>query len=313
MKKISSIALWLSPTLVLVLLVACCISFSSCDDPEVCEHCNEGFSTQKKVKQITHQNVPEGGLIEKFKYFYQDDLIDSIYHVKYTPGPDSVRTKLTVTYPDGVCLPSGYVSKTYRTGLQVKVERAMMTLAGDVITNKHIAFYDDEDYLGVSENADIDYLYNGSGLVTGRNGTDFGIQAMFPSPYGNLSSYTYSGVNISGVSTQLEQAGYTLTVTFDANNNPFSIQGGALYYLFLTSYPDMEHFETLCRDGNNPTQIVYQGTDTSNQHVTITYTFTYTYDSDNYPLTVVIVKSAFEDIGGTTTVTNLGRYNFSYY
>lgn len=311
MKKMKTIAVWLSPTLSLILLVTCSMLVSSCEDPEVCINCNVAFSAQKKVRQINH--VVEGTTVEKYKYFYDDQLIDSIYYVKRNSPTDSTYSKLKVTYPHRVCLPSGYLIKKYTPGNPVSLEKGMMTLADNIISNKHIASYDDADYLAISKNAEIDYVYDGSGKVIARNGTDYGLMTMFPSPYGNLNSYTYTGSNISSLSATKEQSGYTLNFTYDTRNNPFNIQSGALYYLNLISYPDLEYFETLCLDQNNPTQIVYQGTDTSNSHVTITYTITYTYTPDNYPLTVAISESYFNGISNTTTVTNLGRFDFTYY
>ena len=73
----------------------------------------------------------------------------------------------------------------------------------------------------------------------------------------------------SSALTWKEQAGYNV---FDTRINPFNVQGGILYYLSLTSYPDEELYETICRDQNSPTFMVYKGTDTANSFVTITST-----------------------------------------
>jgi len=296
----------------MICLVLCSIIFSGCEDNMPCKRCDVAFLRQRKVKQIVHTD--ESLVVkERFRFFYQSNLIDSIVKVSYSGAAargDSTVTRLKVYY-GGNCLPSSYVAKTYATGAPVSVEKAFFTYGASGIINKHIAFYPDENFLVVDKTADIDYTNNASGQVLTRNGTDYGI-LVYPEPYGNTNSYTYTGSNITKVVTWKEQAGYNLTNVFDARNNPFNIQGGILYYLSLTSYPDEEFYETICRDQNNPTSMVYKGTDTANSFVTVTSTFTYTYDILNYPTKVGIVQATVDEVHGNSQL-NLGTYQFSYY
>jgi hypothetical protein len=186
-----------------------------------------------------------------------------------------------------------------------------MSVSGPAINNKHLAFYPDEDFPVVDHTAEIDYFYNGSGQVIARNGTDHSI-LIYPNIYSNENSYTYTGANITKVVAEKEQAGYNLIKAFDTRSNPFNIQLGVMYYLSLIAYNDEEYFETIARDKNNVTKIVYKGTDTSNSHVTITFTFTYSYLPDGYPSKVNIYEVKEDDIYGGSE-TNHGTYTFEYY
>jgi hypothetical protein len=297
----------------MICLALCSIIFSACEDNTPCKRCDASFARQRKVKQIVHTDASLA-VKERFRFYYQSNLIDSIVKVSYPSavarGGDSTVTSLKVYY-GGNCLPSSYEAKTYATGAPVSVEKAFFTYTASGIINKHLAFYPDENFLVVDETADIDYTNNASGQVLTRNGTDYGI-LIYPEPYGNKNSYTYTGSNITKVVTWKEQAGYNLTNVFDKRNNPFNIQGGILYYLSLTSYPDEEFYETICRDQNNPTSMVFKGTDTSNSFVTITSTFTYTYDVLSYPTKVGIVQATVDEVHGNSQL-NLGSYQFSYY
>jgi len=297
-------------------LAVCCFLFSGCDDHEVCVKCNAAFAKERKVKQIVYYDNTTT-LKEKYRFYYQDNLVDSIVKVSYggaslkTAGSDSVVTRLKVYYAAKECIPSSYTAKTYIPASPVSVEKAFFSVSGSNINNKHLAFYPDEDFLVVDKTADIDYTYDGSGRVSTRKGTDYGI-LVWPNIYGNENFYTYTGNNLTHVVAQKEQAGYNLDLTFDGRNNPFGIQAGVLYYLNLTSYPDEEYFETLPRDRNNPTKIVYKGTDTSNSFVTITFTFAYSYDVLSYPTKVNIHESKDDDVHGDSE-TDHGTYLFSYY
>ena len=296
----------------MICLALCSIIFSGCEDNTPCKRCDAAFARQRKVKQIVHTDA---SLVvkERFRFFYQSNLIDSIVKVSYPDGAargDSTVTRLKVYYR-GDCVPSSYVAKTYATGAPVSVEKAFFTYGASGIINKHMAFYPDENFLVVDKTADIDYTNNASGQVLTRKGNDYGI-LVYPNPYGNENSYTYTGSNITKVVTWKEQAGYNLTNVFDTRNNPFNIQDGILYYLSLTSYPDEEFYETICRDQNNPTSMVYKGTDTANSFVTITSTFTYTYDPLSYPSKVGIVQATVDEVHGNSQL-NLGTYQFSYY
>jgi len=240
--------------------------------------------------------------------FYQLGLLDSIQKMSYggddkTPS-DDISTRLKLYYPTAGCLPSAYNAKTHQPSMPVKLEKANMTISGDRILNKHLAYYPDADFLVVNKTADIDYIYNPGDKVINRSGTDFGL-LIFPEIYGNKSVYTYAGNNITKISTSKEQSGYDLNNLFDTYNNPFNQQGGVLYYLSLRSYPDMEHFETLSLNRNNTTQVKFEGTDISNQRLTITYQFTYTYNAANYPEKVNIVQTSVDDIAETTIIANL--------
>jgi hypothetical protein len=293
-------------------LALCSIIFSGCEDHMPCQRCDAAFARQRKVKQIVHTD-PSLVVKERFRFYYQSNLIDSIVKVSYSGAVargDSTVTRLKVYY-GGDCLPSSYVAKTYATGAPVSVEKAFFTYGASGIINKHLAFYPDENFLVVDKTADIDYTNNPSGQVLTRKGNDYGV-LVYPNPYGNENSYTYTGSNITKVVTWKEQAGYNLTNVFDTRNNPFNIQGGILYYLSLTSYPDEEFYETICRDQNNPTSMVFKGTDTANSFVTITSTFTYTYDVLSYPTKVGIVQATVDEVHGNSNL-NLGTYQFSYY
>jgi hypothetical protein len=305
----------------LVVLLSClalsCVLFTGCDDhPDVCVKCSATYAKERKVKQITYYDS-EGSLKEKYRFYYTNFLVDSITKVSYggasakIAATDSVITRLKVLYASGECIPSAYTAKTYIPANPVSVEKAFFSISGDEITNKHLAFYPDEDFLAVDKTADIDYSYDGSGRVSIRNGTDYGI-LVWPNLYGNENYYTFTGNNITHIVAQKEQAGYNLDNIFDARNSPFNIQGGVLYYLNLISYPDQEYFETLALDRNNATKMVYKGTDTSNSHVTITFTLTYSYDGLNYPAKVKIHEAKDDDIYGDSE-TNHGTYLFAYY
>jgi hypothetical protein len=298
-------------------LALSCFIFSGCDDnPDVCVKCSAEYAKERKVKQIVYYDKTSV-LQEKYTFFYEDNLIDSIVRVSYADASakvsatDSIVTRLKVHYASGECTPSSYTAKTYTSGSPVSVEKAFLAISGDEVTNKHLAFYPDEDFLVVDETADIDYSYDGSGKVISRNGTDYGI-LVWPNLYGNENSYTYTGNNITHVNAQKEQAGYTLANVFDAKPNPFNLQGGVLYYLNLISYPDQEYFETLAADRNNATKMVYKGTDTSNSFVTMTFTLTYSYDGLNYPAKVNIYEVKDDDVYGDSE-TDHGTYLFSYY
>lgn len=309
-----------TPALLAVLLsclALSCVLFTGCDDhPDVCVKCSATYAKERKVKQIVFYDG-EGSLQAKYRFYYTNFLVDSITKVSYgsasakVAATDSVITRLKIQYASGECIPSAYTAKTYIPANPVSVEKAFFSISGDEITNKHLAFYPDEDFLAVDKTADIDYSYDGSGRVSIRNGTDYGI-LVWPNLYGNENYYTYTGNNITHIVAQKEQAGYTLDNTFDPRNSPFNIQGGVLYYLNLISYPDDEYFETLALDRNNPTKMVYKGTDTSNSHVTITFTLTYSYDGLSYPVKVNIHEAKHDEIYGDSQ-TNHGTYLFSYY
>lgn len=298
-------------------VVACTMFNTGChDDDHACPECEAAFEDEKKVNTIKH--FDEDNVLQASYYFYYtNNLVDSIMKASY-PGAsarvaatDSITEVLHVFYASGECIPSYYELRKYETGMPVSMEKGIMSRSGDVITNKHLAYYDDIMFLAVNETAEIDYNYNVSNRVTGRSGTDYGI-LVYPNLYGNENYYTYSGNNISEVSAWKEQAGYDLDKTFDANPNPFNIQGGILYYLNLIAYTDEEHFETISQDENNVTQIVFGGTDTSNSQVTITYTFTYSYDMDSYPTQVGIYELYEDYIYGDHTEDH-GTYYFTYY
>lgn len=296
-------------------LAVCALLISGCDDHEkVCRKCSAAFVKEKRVSHITHY---DGKAIDEEYFFYYDDmLVDSIVKISYSGAGARVAageivTSLKVHYPEGECIPSYYVARTYDPSSPVSVEKAFMSVSGDVINNKHLAYYPDEEFPVVDDTDEIDYLYDASDRVTTRKGTDYGVM-VFPNPYGNENFYTYTGNNISHIVAQKEQAGYTLDIVFDANRNPFSIQNGVMYYLSLIAYTDEEYFETICQDRNNPTQIVYHGTDTSNSFVTITFTFTYSYDGDNYPTEVSIFEAKEDEVYGNTE-TDHGSYVFEYY
>lgn len=295
-------------------LVACAVFISSCNNGgEECRKCTADFADEKRVQEIVHYDNTSA-LDARYRFYYQNSLIDSIVKVSYpgtgarTAADDSVVSALKVYYPSNSCVPSYYVLKTYAD--PVSVEKAFMSVGGNLIMNKHLAFYPDENFLVVDHTAEIDYLYNGSSQIGNRSGTDYGL-LIYPNPYGNENFYTYTGNNITHVVAQKEQSGYNLDNVFDTRNNPFNIQGGVLYYLNLIAYTDEEFFETICQDENNPTTIVYQGTDTSNSFVTRTFTFTYSYDVDNYPTQVGIYEVEENDVYGNSE-TDHGTYLFQY-
>lgn len=297
-------------TLVLTVLI------SGCDDKEkICRNCAADFEREKKVKHITHYGAEK--TIEAEYFFYYDNLLlDSIVRVSYSglgarSKADEIVSSLKVHYPKGECIPSYYEARTYIPSNPVSLEKAFFSVSGSLIQNKHLAYYPDEDFPVIDDTDEIDYLYNGIDQVTNRNGTDYGVM-VWPNPYGNENSYTWTGNNISHVSTYKEQAGYTLDVTFDNRRNPFSIQDGVMYYLSQIAYTDEEYFENICQDRNNPTKIVYKGTDTSNSFVTITFTFSNSYTPDNYLAKVNIYEQKEDEVYGDSE-RDLGTFIFEYW
>lgn len=298
------------------LLVVCALVFlASCHEFEkVCKKCNAAFAKEKHIRQIYYYDASKN-LREVYDFFYKDFLIDSIAKTSHNESisktAQDIVSTLKVFYPASQCIPSYYVQRIVESGSPVRLEKAFMSISGPHVVNKHLAFYPDESIAVADHTAEIDYVYNPMGKVISRNGTDYSI-LIYPNTYSNENSYTYMGDNISRVDAEKEQGGYNLTKIFDANKNPFNIQGSAMYFLSLIAYNDEEYFETIARDKNNVTQIVYKGTDTSNSHVTITFTFTYTYLPDGYPSKVKIVEAVEDEIYGNSEV-NHGTYQFDYY
>src|SRR6186713_1214911 len=101
----------------MICLALCSIIFFGCEDNTPCKRCDAAFARQRKVRQIVHTDAAHV-LKERFRFFYQNNLIDSIVKVSY-PGAeargDSTVTRLKVYY-GGYCLPSSYEAKTYVTG-----------------------------------------------------------------------------------------------------------------------------------------------------------------------------------------------------
>ena len=290
---------------------------TGCEERDkACKKCNADYRKEKKVRIIKHYDETST-LRETYYFYYYDQLLDSIE--KFTHMEPSAKLKVEadvrevvrVYYPSKKCIPSYYEARTYVPANPVELEKGIMSISGDVITNRHLAFYPDDMLLVPDHTAEIDYHYNGSDQVTIRSGTDYGL-LVYPHPYGNENYYTYTGDNITEVSAWKEQAGYDLDKTFDNKNNPFSIQSGVMYYLTLIAYTDEEYFETICRDENNVTEMVYKGTDTSNSFVTITFSFTYSYDADDYPTKVAIYEVKEDEVYGDSE-TDHGTYRFEYY
>jgi hypothetical protein len=301
--------------LIQLLVVCSAVFFTSCHEPEkVCKKCNAAFAKEKRVRQINYYDATLN-LREVYDFYYKDFLVDSIVKTSHNESvsktAEDIISTLRVFYPTGQCTPSYYVQRTVEPGSFTRLEKAFMSTAGPYIVNKHLAFYPDESLPVADHSAEIDYVYNPTGKVIARNGTDYSI-LLYPNVYSNENSYTYTGENISKVDAEKEQGGYNLTKIFDANNNPFNIQGGVMYFLSLIAYNDEEYFETIARDDNNVTEMVYKGTDTSNSHVTITFTFTYSYLASGYPSKVSIHEVVEDEIYGDTDVDH-GTYKFDYY
>jgi hypothetical protein len=287
----------------------------SCNESEkLCTKCNVSFANEKRVREIYYYDASLN-LREVYDFYYKDFLVDSVVKTSHnesvSKSAQDIVSTLKVFYPSSQCIPSYYVQRIVQSGNSTSLEKAFMSVSGSYIANKHLAFYPDERSTITDHTAEIDYVYNLSGQVIARNGTDYSI-VIYPNTYSNENSYTYTGDNISRVDAEKEQAGYNLTKVFDANKNPFNIQGGVFYYLSLIAYNDVEYFETIARDRNNVTEMIYKGTDTSNSNVAITFTFTYTYLPSGYPSKVHIHEIMEDDIHGNTEVDH-GTYKFEYY
>jgi hypothetical protein len=303
----------------LVRLAICLVAILTitCNEPEkACKKCQRVFTEEKRVKTINHYDA-SSALKDAYQFYYKDFLIDSIVNTSRvssyakTASDYDVVSTLKVFYPTWQCIPSYYVQHTIVPDIPVSVEKAFMSVSGPYIHNKHLAYYPDENFLVADHTAEIDYMYNGSGQVTQRNGTDYSI-LIYPNLYSNENTYTYTGSNITKVVAQKEQSGYYLTKTFDAKKNPFNIQGGVMFYLSLIAYNDDEYFETIAKDKNNVTKMVYKGTDTSNSFVTITYTFNYSYLASGYPSKVNIYEVKEDEVYGNSE-TDHGTFVFEYY
>jgi len=296
-------------------LSLCSMLITGCNNHDVCIKCNAAFVNEKHIKQIKHIDS-ESSLKEKSTFFYKESLIDSIIKVEYKfPLGDSITTYLKIYYPIGGCILSSYIEKAYQFNNLVTINRVNMSVDGEHILNKHIAFYTFEDEL--LRGIDVDYTYNGT-QVAARRGTDYGLPLGYK--YGNEKFFTYTGNNITKVVTKLEQGNYDLYNTFDGNNNPLNIQGGILYYLPLTAY-DLpllaayrgdQYFATLPLSRNNPITVMQQGKDASNSSGSATFTFTYVYNSAHYPTKVSLKEESRDEMYGNHTY-NLGTYEFSYY